>query len=200
MPIDPVVDVQGASESVLITQWRNSPRFKALLSGIVQVLQDKIIDPFLIMERALNPDVSSGVILDLIGERLALPRSYISSEDASYFGFEGTATAGGRTFNQAPFFTLKRGVEAVEPIGDSTYRALLKARARRLRGRGANRETLEAVLTVLFGNGYVSESGADIELHTSTTELLIFQLASTKLFDVLFPKPAGRSMELINDG
>ena len=56
MPIDPVVDVQGASESVLITQWRNSPRFKALLSGIVQVLQDKIIDPFLIMERALNPD------------------------------------------------------------------------------------------------------------------------------------------------
>ena len=200
MPIDPVIDVHGASESVLITQWRTSPKLKALLSGIVQVLQDKVIDPLVIMERALNPDVSSGILLDLIGERLALPRSYIGSEDASYFGFEGTATAGGKTFGQAPFYTLRRGVEAVEPIGDATYRPLLKARARRLRGRGADRETLEAILTVLFGNGYVSESGANVELHTSTTELLVFQLASTKLFDVLFPKPAGRAMELINDG
>ena len=201
MPVDPDFDIQRDSQSVLISQWETAPRLRALLRGIVQVVDDKIVHPFRIMERALNPDVSSGIILDLIGERLALPRPYISSEDAKYIGFEGTKPVGGLPFSQAPFFTTKRGIEAVEPIGDTTYRALLKARARRLRGRGANRETLEAVLSILFGNGYVTEPGSDnVELHTSTTELLIFNLAQIKLFELLFPKPVGRNMELINDG
>ena len=149
-----------------------------------------MIDPLERLDRAFNPDESEGVILDWIGLRLGLPRPFVTAADAVYFGMAGTMPAGGRPWDQAPFYSLARGIEDVEPVGDATYRKLLKARARRLRG-GADRETIEAVLDILFGDGYLDETVTPITMRVDTGDEITFLLASTRTFEKVIPRPAG---------
>ena len=160
-PLDsrfPTIDLP-AHESLLIPQYDGATKFHALVRGIVAVMQGQVVDPLLDMSRGLNHVESEGVLLDWLGGRMGIMRPSVPSSDFTKFGFDGTLAAGGRTFGQAPFFTVARGIESVEPIGDVIYRRLLAARARRLRG-GADRETIEAVLAVIWpdGDGYVDES------------------------------------------
>ena len=180
---------------LFLPQYAESSRLQALAAALVQVLEDEVVEPLQRMERAVNPDAAEGILLDWIGTRIGLPRPWVASADARFFGFRGTSASGGRTFGQAPFFTRRRGLELREPIGDATYRILLKGRARRLRG-GADRETLEAVLAILFGNGHLDETGAAPVLRAQTDNDVLFALAQGLLFELLFPRPATVTMTL----
>ena len=186
---------------VLLVQYDDSPRLRGLVSGIVGVLEVQAINPLRVLERALNPVVSEGILLDWIGARLGLPRPTVASSDAEYFGFHGTEPEGGRTFGQAPFFTTQRGIEQVEPVGDATYRTLILARARRLRG-SANRETIEAVLGILFGegNGYINETTDPMSIVVTTQDTIVWRLASDELFELLIPRPVGYQMSIAGAG
>ena len=177
-------------ESLLLPQYAGATKFHALVRGIVAVLQGQVVDPLLAMSRGLNHVESEGILLDWIGGRIGLPRPSIPSADFVKFGFDGTMAAGGRTFGQAPFFTVARGVENVEPVGDATYRPLLAGRARRLRG-GADRETIEAVLAVIWpdGDGYVDESGATVTLRVTAADDVVWGLVSGRLFAEADPAP-----------
>lgn len=197
LPRFPVVNVDEAAE-VLLPQYENSTRLQALVAGLIAVARDTIVDPLKAFERALNPDVSEGVLLDWIGVRLGISRPFVTSADALFLGFEGTMASGGRPFSQAPFFTRQRGIELVDPIGDATYRLILKARARRLRG-GADRETLEAVLKILFNSGYVDESGIAPVLRADVDDDVLYGLVSDELFESLFPRPAGTPLTLVRN-
>ena len=193
----PTIDLAGR-ESLLLPQYDGATKFHALVRGIVAVLQGEVVDPLLDMSRGLNHVESEGILLDWIGGRIGLPRPSIPSADFVKFGFDGTMAAGGRTFGQAPFFTVARGVENVEPVGDATYRPLLAARARRLRG-GADRETIEAVLAVIWpdGDGYVDESGATVTLRVTAADDTVWGLVSGDLFPKLIPRPAGTAMTMV---
>ena len=83
----------------------------------------------------------------------------------------------------------------MEPLGDATYQLLLTARARRLRG-GADRETVEAVLAILFDVGYVDESGDPVTLQVETSNDQLYGLVSGSQFDILIPRPAGRALTM----
>ena len=182
---------------LLLDQYTESTNLIALLEGIIKIGQDNIIAPMERAQRGLNPDESTGILLDWIGHRLDMPRPYVLASDAEFFGFEGTEAAGGKPWDQAPFFTQRAGIEQVEPVGDATYRKLLKARARRLRG-GANRETIEAVLNILFGNGYLDESTAALTLHitVATADVVLYALVAGRLKESVIPRPAGREITL----
>ena len=84
------------------------------------------------------------------------------------------------------------------PVGDETYRTLLRARARRLRG-NADRETVEAVLEILFGdgNGYVDETVTPVTLRVTSENTVVWRLASVTLFELLIPRPAGRQVDIV---
>ena len=185
----------AAHEELLLPQYDGSENLHRLVQELTAVLQERIIDPLLLLERGLNPDESSLILLDWIGQRLGFPRPRVASEDAEYWGFEGTRAAGGRTFGQAPFFSVQRGIEQVEPLGDTRYRVLLKARASRLRG-GANRENIEQVLQILFGNGYIDEGQTPIRCVVRSPDAVIRSIV-TEQFDRLIPRPAGTAMELM---
>ena len=194
MPRTPDIDIASRIE-LLIPQYANAARMQALSRRLIKLAQDEIVTPLLALERAMNPDESSGILLDWIGERIGMPRPFVRSSDAEYFGFRGTVAAGGRTWGHAPFWSLRAHTEDVEPVGDATYRSFLKARARRLRG-GANRETQEAVLAILFGNGYLDESTDPIRLVVKTENDIIWGLAAGREFHRVIPVPAGRRMNM----
>ena len=180
----------------LISQYGESTRLRTLLRGLMDISDVQVVQPLLMMNRGLNPDAISGILLDWLGSRLGFPRPYTTASDRMYFGFRGTEAQGGATFGQAPFFTRRAGIEDVEPIGDATYRLLLKARARRLRNDSRpNRETYAATLKILFGNGYLDESGAAPILKTTTDNDLLFVLVQRNL-EKLFSRKAGSSLTL----
>ena len=154
--------------NAIITQYNESPNLHQLYLEIADILQVEVINPLLVMDRAINPDIARGVVLEWLGTRLGLPRPFIRDTDRPFLGFENTGASEPdrdpikRGFDQAPFYSRLAGLESVIPIGDNSYIPLLKARARRLRG-GANRETIEEILHIIFGNGYLLESGNIIE-------------------------------------
>ena len=154
------IDIDIASRvDLLLPQYDRAERLKALLSGIIGIAQSEIVDPLLAMSRAINPDIAEGVLLDWLGLRLGLPRPSVPQvirDDDLAFGFEGVTRS--RGWNQAPFRSSSALLERVAPIGDNAYANLLKARARRLRG-GADRETIEEVAHIVFGNGFLLEGG-----------------------------------------
>ena len=193
----PTLDIASRTD-LLLPQYDGATRMRALLSALIGVVQAEVVDPLERLERAINPDEASGVLLDWLGLRLDMPRPYVLNADARYFGFRGTEPSGGRTFGQAPFFSQRARVEDLEPIGDVVYRLLLKARARGRRG-GANRETLEAILAILWpdGNGYLDETGDALLLCVSVpAENQLFDLVQDSQFDRIFPRPAGKAMSL----
>jgi len=117
-------------------------------------------------------------------------------------GYKGLTSNPDDTFDMAPLIDEQRRVERVEPMGDDLYRVLLKARARRLRG-GANRETIEAVLAILFprGRGYVDETGYldgtedAVLLRVAVTDTYYYRIIRDRFFERLVPRPAGVMME-----
>ena len=202
----PAIDI-AARIDLLLPQYDGAVRFRALLSGIIDMLQTEVVDPLLALDRGLNPDVSSGVVLDWIGVRLDFARPAVRSQDARYYGMAGTGPSLaapariGRTFDQAPFFSQRARIEDVEPLGDRRYRTLLKARARRLRG-SASREVIEENLAILFGDGYLDETGTDLvaripaDADVVVRRIVVGTNTTPARMDALIPRPAGRSMTI----
>ena len=183
---------------LLIDQYAASTRFRQFIEGITNIAQAEVVDVMLEVERGLNPDESEGILLDWLGTRLDFPRPFVTAADAEYFGFDGTETEGGKPWDQAPFWTPQSGIENVEPIGDNTYRLMLKARARRLRG-GADRETCEAVLDILFGNGYLDETDLTapvLRVTVTDSQAVLYNLVSNRHLEAIIPKPAGVPLTL----
>ena len=110
------VQLQGASNMI------------ALLEGIAGLLWDEIIQPLARFAGWPDPANLEGFVLDDLAGMLGLGRPRITAGD--YFGFHGTASEGGHTFNMAPFFGERGQLENSLPIGDELMRFLLIWRAR----------------------------------------------------------------------
>ena len=123
---DPLESLQ-----LLLEQWGESPNLRALLRGLLDVMQRQMVTPLTVLSRALSTDEGEGILLDWLGARLGFPRPTLPSASVRVFGFRGSDGVG---FNQAPFTSRRLRLEAVEPLSDTRYRPLLRARARRLRG------------------------------------------------------------------
>ena len=145
------------SSELLIPQYREATRLHRLIGNFCAILDTFIEQPLNRMAQPINPDVSTGVILDWIGLRLGLIRPRVRSEEFNWLGFEGSEERG---FDQAPFFSLQADIQGSVPINDGNYVRLLKARALFLRSR-ADRTSIERILNVLFDQGYVID-GSEI--------------------------------------
>ena len=145
------------SSELLIPQYREATRLHRLINNFCAILDTFIEQPLNRMSRPINPDISTGVLLDWIGLRLGLVRPRVRSQDFDWLGFEGSEERG---FDQAPFFSLQADIEGSVPINDVNYARLLKARALFLRSR-ADRTSIERILNVLFDQGYIID-GSEI--------------------------------------
>ena len=104
-----------------------------------------------------NLNTAEGYGLDVWGRILVIPRQ-LSVAQSSFFGFQ---EAGDRTgFNQAPFWTGFRAVEAVYTLTDPVYRLLLFAKAAFNITNGSV-PAINAIMMNLFpgrGNCYVTDT------------------------------------------
>ena len=102
------IDVH-ANAGLLIQQWQQAPRMRALVDALQGVLDDHLVKPMGDMEERLRIDTAEGVWLDFIGERLMLPRPATMSTAYAFFGFHGSDGVG---FGQGAILHGRRGAFA----------------------------------------------------------------------------------------
>ena len=113
-----------ASTDLLITQWRDSPKFRALIDAWITLLTEENVAPIDRLAMMRNVRTAEGVFLDYIGQRLGVQRPYVNRDDiTALFGF----APHGRPFDQGRFAALD-SLEPQVPLGDHSYRQMLLAR------------------------------------------------------------------------
>ncbi len=154
---------------LMVSQWQNAPRLRALLEGYLALFKAELIDQLDHLERQMSLDTAEGVWLDYIGERLGLPRPGKRVDltiPQQYFGFGSGTTR--TSFDDAPYFSnLGRAMEALEPVVDNWYRSMLRGRGLSLR-LGTSVTEFEQILAVVFtGGGYIEESIGGVTANVS---------------------------------
>ena len=181
------IDVH-ANAGLLIQQWQQAPRMRALVDALQGVMDDHLVKPLGEMEERLRMDIAEGVWLDFIGERLMLPRPATDIGNFAFFGFHGS---GGVGFDQGLFATVFEALSTRVPVGDEFYRKLLMMRAEALLADGTVERLSDAVGHVFPGVSY--RDGGDM---TAEVQGAYQGLNSRSLLEALdiaggVPSPAG---------
>ena len=181
------IDVH-ANAGLLIQQWQQAPRMRALVDALQGVMDDHLVKPLGEMEERLRIDIAEGFWLDCIGERLMLPRPATDIANFASFGFHGS---GGVGFDQGPFATVVEALSPRVPVGDEFYRKLLMMRAEALLADGTVERLSDAVGHVFPGVSY--RDGGDM---TAEAQGAYQGLDSRSLLEALdiaggLPSPAG---------
>ena len=140
---------------LLVSQWDQAPRLRALAQGLLEAIHGELVDSLDAIERGTRIDTAEGVWLDRIGERLALSRPSVRRTDIEFFGFDGGDGVG---FDQGPFATTIPALVPRVPIGDAFYRCLLRLRSLALLADGSAAD-LERTLRSEFPQAQVVDNG-----------------------------------------
>ena len=156
------IDVH-ANAGLLIQQWQQAPRMRALVDALQGVVDDHLVRPLADMEERLRIDIAEGFWLDCIGERLMLPRPATDIANFAFFGFHGS---GGVGFDQGPFATVVEALSTRVPVGDEFYRKLLMMRAEALLADSTVERLSDAVGHVFPGVSYRDGGDMTTEVHS----------------------------------
>ena len=105
---------------VLPHQYQGAPNARAFLIALADMLWESLGEPIAEFEHWPNPLRMTGYRLDALGSVIGLKRPLVNTGD--YFAFQGQV---GKTFSQAPFWTLESSVENRRPMTDQHYRPFL---------------------------------------------------------------------------
>ena len=163
-------------EKLLISQYSDSTRVRAILKSIFTTAEREFILPLLELDKMLNMDLAKGKWLDFIGERLAFPRPEINKGE--YMGWKvetgwpvgvnpKSSPGSGQNLGLGtldiaakqsmtdppggPLATLNPSGTGFpsEPMGDQGYRLMLRGRALVLRSNGGMAD-LKKILDTYF--------------------------------------------------
>ena len=176
---------------LLITQWRNQPRIRAIIEIWLEVAQAELIDPLNTMRLYLTLSGAEGVWLGMIGERLGVPRPWSSAAStASAFGFDDAGVG----FDQG-LLSDPGAIQSRSPIGDRLYRAILYARVVTITTPGTLASMVAAMAHVDPNASVRDNNDMSFTVHTG-------RRAHIELADRVgaLPIPAGVRMEIIDRG
>ena len=181
------IDVH-ANAGLLIQQWQQAPRMRALVDALQGVMDDHLIRPLADMEERLRIDIAEGFWLDCIGERLMLPRPATDIANFAFFGFHGS---GGVGFDQGPFATVVEALSTRVPVGDEFYRKLLMMRAETLLADDTVERLSDAVGHVFPGVSY--KDGGDMTVEVQGAYQGLDSRSLLEALDIAggLPSPAG---------
>lgn len=110
---------------VLLGQWRDSPRLRALVTDVLQDFADEALAAVARITLMLDIDDSEGVWLDYLGVRLGIRRpATVNPGIDRRFGFDRS----GLPFDRAPFASTDPEA-TVYPLPNEVWRRFLRARA-----------------------------------------------------------------------
>lgn len=168
-------------DSIAINQFSRTraPVFRRFMDSMLSVRKIGADDPLDQISNQFSLLTAEGIGLDWIGDRLGLPRPGVRIP-GEYFGFDQA----GRGFDQAPFYDPDINTGEESPVGDSTYRRLLQARAIQVHSNGSIRD-MKAIADAIFGQSiWVNIGGGQVGFEACTSEYQLFQLAqSARLLD-----------------
>lgn len=178
--------------SELLTQYyREDPKIKALIDGINSIVQDDLIIPSSEVAEQLNVLTARGEWLDWIGERVGLPRPFVSEGDVSSFGFDDNGVG----FDQGPFSPSSQ--EGAVPLADDTYRRYIIARGGQLITNGTVPD-MNNILTSAFGDGHYIDN-MDMTMSVRISFGFTDDLISIVRNLGLVTKPAGVRLNILYD-
>lgn len=171
--------------ALIIEQYKNTVNLKKLISGLLTLIQQKLIEPLCIYQLEMNIDQAKGFLIDRIGGIFGYKRPLIDSGQFVYFGFDGN----GLGFDMATFVP-DGGTADFYEAGDDLYRTLLKAWIGGLFTDGTL-PSINKVIQLALGasGGHVIDNGnmtADVYLFNVDINLL-YTIAKTNVI----PRPAG---------
>ena len=163
------VDVTRFSEGI-VAQWEDASRLRAVIDGVLEIIQDEIVDVADELQDCLNIGIASNDWLNRIGARVGVARPAVVTSD-DVLRFDGDDGAG---FDNFPWHD-ESILAARQPLGDVGYRKLLRARVATLT-RGVSKVDYEAALTHIDSAATVTDNN-DMTYDVSTTESSLFALA-----------------------
>ena len=139
--------------SLLIEQYKNSPRIRALVEAFAQELDFlQIVFDDLYTKRTL--ETATGVNLDVIGKIVVLDRPFSDAEDDDIFTFDnpGDIGAGFSELGRPDIGGFWVGLDPFEGalVDDETYRKFIKAKIIRNTG-DATLDDIQQYLSFVFG-------------------------------------------------
>ena len=182
-----------ASSELVVGQWTESPRLRALIDVVTDVIKEDIMTALETLERMRRIETAEGVWLDYLGLRFGLERPATSDPAMdNRFGFEGSAQAVG--FDQAPL----RGDaanDAVYPLPDIIYRRFVRARSILILGDGTSQTFAKAVKAI--------DPGAAVQdQRNMTIRIVTIRRAFLELADEIgaLPRTAGVFLNFVDRG
>lgn len=171
--------------SLLVQQYKNSKNLVNLVTGLLETIQARLIEPLCQYQWQMNINNAAGFLLDRIGAIFGYARPLIDSGQFVYFGFDQN----GLGFDMATFVP-DGGTAAFTEAGDGLYRTLLKAWIGGLFTDGSL-PSINKVIQLALGasGGHVIDNGdmtATVYLYNIDINLL-YTIADTNVI----PRPAG---------
>lgn len=193
--------------SEVLTQYRESPKLKGMISVYLGVLADIAIQNEQMLS-AFDLDSSIGDQLTMIGKWLGWPREHCQGQRAAHFGFERDGSCTDyypvKGFCEDGYFSCGVGsdFEEFEFDDDSVYRKWLKARAIKINSqkkRDFRRENLVEACQEIFGNGVeiVSERKATLTICIPRA-MTDQEMATSHLLKGVLPVPPGVGFSIAN--
>lgn len=154
--------------NLIIGQWANSPRLRAL----VQILRDILIeDAILALEEIQlmrQIETAKGVHLDAIGRRLGVNRPISSNRILDpRFGFDRA----GSPFDFVPFAGQTEN-DALFPMPDENYKRFLQARVVTLLSDGTSSDFIRAVKILDQGASVTDQRKMQFRITTDLKDML----------------------------
>ena len=188
---DPVSFRLKTTADLLITQWRNQPRMRAVTEIWLEVVQEELLDPLNKMREYMSLERAEGVWLERLGVRLGVKRPWTTrASTAPIFGFDQS----GDGFDQGLMYDPDT-VQPRAPIADLLYRALLYARVVTLTTPGTF-PSMEAALALVDPNARVEDNN-DMSFNVHTGRRADIELAARAK---CLPIPAGVQMIIVDRG
>jgi len=130
-----------SSSELLIGQWEEAPRIRALIEVFHEIATDDILTGVDRLQDMRTIDLAEGIHLDRIGQRLGVGRPITTNPELDpRFGFGES----GQSFD-AVAFEGDPEFQSVFPIPDTVFRKLLKARAVTLLSAGEPASLLRSI-------------------------------------------------------
>lgn len=171
---------------------------KVWLDGILDQVQDHLVDPLYELEMQRHLDTATGVWLDAIGVRLGYPRSYVVGSELLVFSLRrATQNLHERSFG--PLLATESGninvgfapnttLDPTQGMADDHYRDLLKGRAIMILNPPSLATMQRVVTTVYSDGGYIEEQVGHVIIHYSETRPQFQDVIERTKF---FQSPAG---------